>query len=375
MPQEANLREEPKSNASGRLVTVNVRPPISSNRVPGRRPRIGFIGHAFAGGGVERWLGALIKCTKHEYDWVGVGCEEFCQDRGAKMVGTEVSVGKEACVNLSKKCDLLLVWCSEQLHRYAYESKAKLVGTWHSGPGEWTSKRAAMMDWDLMDAVHACSEYCIRSIPAAHQTRAQVIFNCVDPSWINPTVSKSEFIDANRVPEGRNIFSFIGRLSPEKGWGVAILGASLAKNSHVLISGRPHTQSLEDGVRFATSEMVRNSTFVGWSSDIGNILQCSRALITPSDKLEACQYTVMEAALAGVPVISTPFGIVHDRPEIACEILPKNPTHHDVTDACNRIISDPESAAHKASKARLLVASEFNMVVWREKWLRFLGGL
>lgn len=374
MPQEANLREEPKSYASGRLVTVNVRPPISGNRVVGRKPRIGFVGHAFAGGGVERWLGALIKSTKHEYDWAGVGCEEFCQDRGAKMVGTEVSVGKEACIDLSKKCDILLVWCSEQLHRYAYESKAKLIGTWHSGPCEWTSRRASIMDWNLFDRVHACSEFCIRTIPIEHQSRAEVIFNCVDDSFINPTLSKREFEELHRIPSGVNVLSFIGRLNPEKGWGIAVIGASLAKNSHVLISGRPPDASLEDGVKFAITDMVPNSTFAGWSSDVGNILQCSLAMVAPS-KTEACQYTVMEAALAGVPVISTPFGIVHDRPEIACEILPKNPTHHDVTEACNRIISDPESAAQKASKARLLVASEFNMVVWREKWLRFLGGL
>lgn len=375
MPQETNLREEPQSDASGRLVTVNVRPPIQINSVRGRKKRIGFVGQAIAGGGLERWLGGFIQATRFDYEWVGVGCEGIYRERGAKQVGFPVSVGLEACLEISKQCDILIVWCSEQLHRYAYESKAKLVGTWHSGPGEWTAKRASLMDWDLFDAIHACSEYCIRSIPHNHQSRAHVVFNSVDHSWVRPTISKEDFLDAHRIPRDRNLFSYIGRLSHEKGWGAAVIGSSMASNSHVLISGGVPDLQLESGMMLATSELVPNSTFIGWSQDVGNVLQCSMALVTPSNRMEACQYTVMEAALAGVPVISTPFGIVHDRPEIACEILPKNPTHRDVTEACNRIISDPESAAHKASKARLLIASEFNMVVWREKWLRFLGGL
>lgn len=375
MPQETNLREESESNASGRVLTVNVRPPIRAVTDPARKRRIGFVGNAFAGGGVERWLNSLIAITKHEYEWVGVGCEEFCQDRGSKMVGVPVAVGLDQCVQLAKKCDLLIVWCSEQLHRYAYESSAKLIGTWHSGPGQWTARRAAMMDWDLFSEIHVCSEYCVKSVPQAHKSRAKVIYNCVDASWIRPTTSKAEFMAAHDIPDDANLLTFIGRLSPEKGWGVAVMGASMAKNTHVIISGRPPVPSFEDGVRYAVSDLARNSTFVGWTPDIGNVLQCSRAIITPSDRLEACQYTVMEAALAGVPVISTPFGVVHDRPNVACEILPERPTISDVTEACNRVISGGQEIQGKIDRARLLIASEFNMVVWTEQWLRFLGSL
>lgn len=373
MSQEHRLCETAEGNASERVLTVNVRQPLIGKSAS--KPRIGFVGHAFGGGGVERWLGALVAITKHEYTWVGIGCEDFCNDKAAKMIGLPVSVGHEPCIALAKQCDLLIVWCSDQLHRYAYESKAKLLGTWHSGPGPWTSGRASKMDWDLFDAIHACSEYCIKAIPHSHRGRAHVIYNCVDASWIRPTVSKSEFLSANEIPSDKNILSFIGRLSPEKGWGVAVVGGSMARNSHVVISGRPHTQSLEDGIRFATAELAKNSTFVGWSTDVGNVLQCSKALITPSGRLEACQYTVMESALAGVPVISTAFGIVHNYPEIASEILPENPTTGDVTEACNRIISGGAELEAKVAKARLLIASEFNMVVWRDKWLRFLGSL
>lgn len=375
MPQETNLREESESNASGRVLTVNVRQPIKSASDPRRKRKIGFVGHAFAGGGVERWLNSLISITKHEYEWVGVGCEEFCQERGSKMVGVPVAVGSEACIQLAKQCDLLIVWCSDQLHRYAYESKAKLIGTWHSGPGQWTARRAALMDWDLFEKIHVCSGYCVKSVPQAHKARVDVIYNCVDSSWIRPTVSAAEFISTHDIPEDANLMTFIGRLSPEKGWGVAVMGAAMAENTHVIISGRPPSPSFEEGVRYAVAELARNSTFVGWTPDIGNVLQCSRAIITPSDRLEACQYTVMEAALAGVPVISTPFGVVHDHPDVACEILPERPTIGDVTKACNRILAGGDELQKKIHKARLLIASEFNMVVWSEQWLRFLGSL
>lgn len=373
MSQEYGVCKAAESNASERVLTVSVRRPIigkSSSKLS-----IGFVGHAFGGGGVERWLGALVSITKHEYNWVGVGCEEFCNDKAANMIGLPVSVGHEQCITLSKQCDVLIVWCSDQLHRYAYESQAKLVGTWHSGPGPWTSGRASKMDWDLFDAIHACSEYCLASIPNAHRSRAQVIYNCVDASWIHPSVSRYEFLGSNEIPSDKNILSFIGRLSPEKGWGVAVVGASMAHNSHVLISGRPHSESLEVGIRFATAELAKNSTFVGWSADVGNVLQCSKALIAPSGRLEACQYTVMEAALAGVPVISTPYGIVRNYPELASEILPENPAPGDITEACNRVICGGRDLEAKVARARLLIASEFNMVVWREKWLRFLGSL
>ena len=344
---------------SGSLLTVSVRQPLQPKpkvAVSGK-PRIGFVCYCMGGGGVERWISSLISVTKDRFEWVGIGAEDFILERAKTQIGQVPFVqGVDACVAMGKKCDLLIVWLSSNVHRYKYETTAKLIGTHHSGPCDFTWRMNAKVHWYLLDGIHSCSEYARNAIPDAHRDRATVIHNCVDHSIVEPSCSAGDVYARYKIPRHRSIVTFIGRLSSEKRWGLVVAGGTMVD---------PYMSGILDA-------FSHRCTYTGWQRNVGDILQVSNVLVAPSDHHEACQYTVIEACLAGVPVITTPYGIVHDRPELATKVLPVNPTQVDIANAVSDTLSDTAVTRAKADLAQKIIEGEFNMHVWKRNWIKYL---
>lgn len=98
-------------------------------------------------------------------------------------------------------------------------------------------------------------------------------------------------------PSESNLFSFVGRLSPEKG---GLLFAKAARNSTI------YTQFIGTGSEVsAIKEMLPHSNILGWQDRIGvlNALKRTRALVFPSIWHETQGLVVLEAAALGVPAI------------------------------------------------------------------------
>lgn len=376
MPQEKNPYSPYGPYGSGCLLTTTTRPPLpqAPNTWP-RKKRVCFIGETLAGGGVERWLGSVIKATSHAYEWTGVGCEDAFYGQAKSLVGMDAVIGVEDCVSLAQRSDIALVWCTKFTHRYRYESRAEIIATWHGGPGAWTSRTAGRMDPELLHAEHAVSDYARSALPRDHRERTTVIHNAVDPSWVAPSVTRHEFLSRFGLCDHRGpIFVYVGRLSPEKGWGLAINGASRVRGAHVIAVGRSHGDAgYESGVAFAMGQLFQNCSYAGWLGNIGDALQCATALVAPSVS-EGCQYAVLEAALSGVPVIGTRTGVAADCPSLLAHALSGSPTPEEISGACSRISAGGSWLAEHTAKARSFTRDSFGMDSFRSQWCDFLGG-
>lgn len=373
MPQATTTRSRLEGAGSGRLLTVSVRQPISQHRSHGGKRRIGFVCYGMGGGGVERWIANLVQVTKDRFEWMGIGAEDFILERAKTQIGqVPFFNGVDACVQLAKKCDLLIVWLSSNVHRYKFESKAKLIGTHHSGPCEFTWGMNAKVHWDLLDGVHSCSHYATTSLPDSVRDRAVVIHNCVASETVEPVASPDEVFGRHRLPRHQAIVTFIGRLSAEKRWGLAVSGASMVPGTHAVVAGGSFKSAFDPYMPGILDAFSPRASYIGWQHHVGDVLQISDMLVAPSDRHEACQYTVMEACLAGIPVITTPYGIVHDRPELACRILPERPTPEYVATAIRETLSDMPAARAHAAKSREIMEREFNMGIWKRNWIKFL---
>ena len=184
-----------------------------------RRLRLGFIFHALSGGGVERWAGALVESIKSHYDIVGIACEHACGNRALDMIcGVSPSLGQEACVQLAKQCDILITWNPTYLHRYKYESNAKIVLTNHSGNLPWQSRMYSNMPWELCDAIHSVSREGLLVMPTRVRDRVAIIENSVSETSIAPTESNFDTISKLGINPDVKTVSFVGRLSEEKRW-------------------------------------------------------------------------------------------------------------------------------------------------------------
>lgn len=111
----------------------------------------------------------------------------------------------------------------------------------------------------------------------------------------------NNFIDVQQEPAvdvGKNgIFSFVGRLAPEKG--PELLAACAASHSFAL-------QFIGDGpLKEKLAKQLPNAVFTGWvtQSEVREALRRSRALVLPSLWYETQGLVVSEAAALGVPAI------------------------------------------------------------------------
>ena len=98
-------------------------------------------------------------------------------------------------------------------------------------------------------------------------------------------------------PSESNIFSFIGRFSPEKG---GVLFAKAARNLNAV------AQFVGSGVEEALiRNILPNANFLGWQDRNGVVkaLKASRALVFPSLWHETQGLIVLEAAALGIPSI------------------------------------------------------------------------
>ena len=98
-------------------------------------------------------------------------------------------------------------------------------------------------------------------------------------------------------PSENNVFSFIGRFSPEKG---GVLFANAARNINA------STQFVGSGIEEALIRTVLpHASFLGWQDRSGvlNALKGSRALVLPSLWHETQGLIVLEAAALGIPAI------------------------------------------------------------------------
>lgn len=94
-------------------------------------------------------------------------------------------------------------------------------------------------------------------------------------------------------------FTFIGRLSPEKGGALFAAAASIAKVRAVFVGCGEEEQHIR--------AVNPTAEFIGWQDRAGVIrdIQLSRAVVFPSLLHEGQPLVVMEAAALGVPVIAS----------------------------------------------------------------------
>ena len=167
---------------------------------------------------------------------------------------------------------------------------------------------------------------------------------------------------------------FVGRLVEEKGVGdlldaVALLRSSRPGVSLLVVGDGPHRASLEQqAARLGIDERVE---FCGWLAPdhVRQHLCAADIFVGPSRPapdgwVEAQGLTLIEAMLAGVPVITTSIGGIADAirdGETGLAVLPGSPRQ--IAHAINRLTGDPALAGRLSRAARELALREFTREV------------
>lgn len=204
-----------------------------------------------------------------------------------------------ACSDINSVHFVHSAWMKSRFHSSRVRRDAIGLYYWLLTTIHSNQERAALARTKLVIAVsdQVRRELIELGIP---RDRIRVLHNGVDPAEFRPAAGDRSAVG---LPAGVPVALFAGDMSTSRKNLDAVLAAlELCENLHLAVVGslrrNPYPALVQ---RRGLSKRV---TFLGFRSDLAQIMQCVDIFIFPS-RYEACSVVVLEALASGLPVITT----------------------------------------------------------------------
>lgn len=270
--------------------------------------RVGAFSLSAFVGGAERWILDLIRHTRGpdvDWRWLVIGDESYNKSPILREAASLVKVAPSRSLGaLSKHVDVIVGWglLPGSVH-------APVIATSHWDAGSNYARRLMAQSGSAARVV-AVSKTALNPMPPAVRQKAIVIYNGVDPARVKPTKSVQAIRSELKIPPGKKVLGYLGRLSDEKRVGAIVKAASKLPRDWVTVLVGIGSKGLRSlGPRHKRRKVI----VAGARHDVGNVLSAFDRLVLCS-KHEGFGLVIAEAWLAGVPVISTPVGIAKENP-------------------------------------------------------------
>ena len=176
-----------------------------------------------------------------------------------------------------------------------------------------------------------------------------------------PLPDKSEARHLFGIPHDSFVIAFVGRITqikrPDRFLEVVRSISKTTDRAHFLVAGAGDLAPL---IERACAEERLPITYLGWRSDIENILSTSDAMLLTSDN-EGTPLSLIQAGMAGIPIVSTNVGSVGEVVEngstgILCGTDPK-----ELAMALTDLLSDPVDAEVMGARGREFAEARFGV--------------
>ena len=243
------------------------------------------------------WMLAASSCWSDDI-WLGKFASEI-------MYGT----GPMAIEGLKAHCDAIIIGENREAAYYLADYEGKVIFLSH-GSGTW-SRQAFNASAPVATHLAAVSTACKRAFPARYQDQVEVVLSGCDPVRILPTNTREALRAKHGIPQKAVCVAYIGRYSPEKNWLAPAMYCG-ESGKWAIYQGYPTSSDAEDFQERINGITEGRCTFIDRYAHVGDTLSMTDVLMMPSRE-EGFSIGIIEAWLAGVPVVSTPVGILDDR--------------------------------------------------------------
>jgi len=327
-----------------------------------KRFRVGVVTPVLAQiGGVESWIRSFVRIDTDAVRCSGVACTSSW-GLSAKTVRAisntvPVTIGGDAADTLADQSDVLIVWGRPD---FCVQKEMPLVWIAH-GCCNWT-RRIVSNAGGLRVGV---------SQPAADAfptdgAQANVIWNGVDPARTAYRGSREQARAEIGLAPNDTAILYVGRFSKEKRPDDVVRAAAVCGGVPVLVGRGRDTEQFEATMR----EICPRVIFPG-PLDPPAIAYRACDVLVSSSPAEGGPLVVSEAWLAGIPVVSTPVGVI---PEAEAKFgrltssIRVGATGQEIAAACTAAMDHPEIA----DRARAVARKWFTERAFLARWSQYL---
>lgn len=336
-------------------------------------------------GGVTRGFLTMMNApVNHDIEWAGIAinkvaandasagafdpesakrilkhCPIYCSKDHPKYQGL-VTIVDNACQTVVDRSDVVNLWgyiqSNEEIDAVDWNSKPNLIVA--HGQCDWTRKNLAVsLSKGTKHILGSVSPGGVKCFPDAIQDAVSVVYNGVDFSRCAPASDRDEVRREWGISEGVKTVGYIGRFMHDKNpLATAKAVSQLGEGYHAVYVGEGYqrNQVIED-VKKLCGDRV---TFVPRTEDIGSVLNALDCMLLASPS-EGGPNTVIEAWVAGCPVVSTPVGMIPDLEQehgLLTFGVPHDPTARELAEA----VRDAINGNQRIERARKLAWNMFS---------------
>ena len=350
-------------------------PVRSGPRTEFPRNRVGFLAVAYTDcGGTEIWHQTLLPRIRDLVS--GFVCtNEGLTGGDFSLLRCPHGVGLDAARQLAASSDVLVVWgvgadLDQVLAGMADPPTVISVSHCDFRSG-WTD---AFMRDQSPHAAHnviICNSG-IETVPVEHRDHVTLIQNAPDPARVVPTESREATRERYGIRPHERLVVGISRISKEKGCDVIARAVQALGEPYRLIWPGSVAEWCRDYAESLRSDPDLSRT------------QWIDAVLSPADLLNAADLycaapeyegyglSTAEAILAGVPVISTPVGLLEDDRSLA-RLVDLGSSPELWAAAIADEIEHPDQA--RVARAQTVIRDEHNVDAWVTRWRELIHSL
>ncbi|MBI1901818.1 MAG: glycosyltransferase family 4 protein [Planctomycetia bacterium] len=334
---------------------------------PAPRLRVGFVTPNLLIGGVEHWFLGVARCSRSQIEWAAAVTNPAAVENEMRTKTAEfapVGVGAAAVRGLARWADVIVTWGVHDLTGMISGFHGPVVLVSH-GCCAWTRQFVASC---RRVATHFVAVSQAAATPFG-DAKVTVIANGVDARRCLPSRPREQVRREWGLGQSDTAVGYVGRFSWEKNpIAVSQAVAALGNGYRAVYVGKGYGPGVCEGALRLTPDAV----FVDPLYQVGDAYHALDCVIMASPS-EGFSMVLVEAMLAGVPVVATRVGIVPELERnhgISCVTVPIHPSAAQLAEAVRVAVSPGNRAV--VEKLRRVALAKYTAEAMGRQWADYL---